>query len=83
MQADDVQRCPMPPCRRSTKAAHLPAYIKEPDTIGTPKDELNVALTQLRADCAYPDPLESLSLRIVVRTSGDLKTHYQGSEDPP
>lgn len=73
----------MPPSRRPAKAAHLPAYIKEPDVIGTPKEELNVALTQLRADCAYPDSLESLSLRTVVRTSGDLRTHYQRSDDPP
>lgn len=73
----------MPPSRRSRKTALLPAYIIEGDQVGAPKDELNVALTQLRADCAYPDSLKSLSLRTVVRTSGDLKTYYQRSVDPP
>jgi len=63
--------------------AHLPAYIVESDQIGTPKEELNVALTQLRADCAYPGPLNGLSLRTVTRISESLKSHYQWAGDLP
>ncbi len=83
MLADDVQRCPMRQSRRSRKTVHLPAYIIESDQIGTPKEELNVALTQLRADCAYPAPLYTLSFRTVTRISETLKTHYQRPDDLP
>ena len=83
MLAHDVQRFAMRKHRKPHKTARLPAYIVEPDTIGTPKDELIVALAQLRVECAYPAPLESLSRRTVMRISGDLKKHYQRPNDPP
>lgn len=38
-------------------------------------------LTQLRAECAYPGPLGSLSLRNVARISEDLRTHYRSTDD--
>jgi hypothetical protein len=63
--------------------APLSAYIEESAQIGTPKDEFNVALAQLRVDCAYPSPLIKLSLRAVARISEGLKSHYQWTGDLP
>lgn len=78
-----MQPCAMRKHRKSDKSAHPPAYIVEPDTIGAPKDELIVTLAQLRAECAYPESLESLSRRTVSRISEELRTHYQRPDDPP
>lgn len=78
-----MQMCGMQKHWKGRKPARLPAVSIESDQVGTPKEELNTALTQFRVSCGNPAQPESLSIRTVARISEDLTARYQPPYDPP